>query len=179
MDILQTLFDLFEKHGHEAYGERVTLKAHMLQSAVFAERDAAPASLIAAAVLHDIGHFLHDLGEDIADQGIDSLHEELGAKYLEPYFIPAVTEPIRLHVPAKRYLCAVDPAYLAALSPASAQSLALQGGVFSPEEVKAFEQTPFFAEAVRLRHYDDLGKEEAMETPPLTHFRPYLEAGLR
>ena len=80
---------------------------------------------------------------------------------------------------AKRYLCAMEPAYLAALSPASALSLGLQGGPCTPDEVAAFERNPFADEAVRLRRWDDVGKIEGLDTPPLAHYRPALEAGLR
>ena len=113
------------------------------------------------------------------DKGVDAVHEQIGADYLQPFFIPAVTEPGRLHVAAKRYLCATDPAYFATLSPTSVQSLALQGGPMSDQEVKEFEASPYFADAVQLRRFDDLGKVPGMVTPELEHFRPYLEAGLR
>lgn len=102
----------------------------------------------------------------------------MGAEWLSR-FGPAVTEPLRLHVTAKRYLCAVDLAYLASLSPASIKSLALQGGPYDADEQAAFEREPFWREAVALRRYDDAGKVAGLETPPLEHYRPYLEAALR
>lgn len=177
--IIDQIFAAFRKYGQQTYGEQVTMTAHMLQSAVFAERDGASNTLIAAALLHDYGHLIHDLPEDIAEQGIDAIHEEVGADHLAAYFEPAVTEPGRLHVAAKRYLCAVDPAYFDGLSPASVQSLALQGGPFTADEVHAFEQNPHFEDAIRLRRYDDLGKEPTMQTPDLEHYRPVLLACLR
>lgn len=177
--IIDQLFATYHARGHRSYGEAVTEMEHMLQSATFAEQQGCKPSLIAAALLHDYGHLLHDLGEDVADKGIDAAHEQLGADYLQQYFIPAVTEPGRLHVAAKRYLCAVDPAYFATLSPVSVQSLALQGGPMSAAEVREFEASPFFEDAVQLRRFDDLGKIPGMATPDLEHFRPYLEAGLR
>jgi [1-hydroxy-2-(trimethylamino)ethyl]phosphonate dioxygenase len=177
--IIDQIFVAFRERGHRSYGEAVTEAEHMLQSATFAEQSGCDPTLIAAALLHDFGHLLHELGEDIADQGIDSVHEQIGADYLQQYFVPAVTEPGRLHVAAKRYLCAVDPEYFATLSPASVQSLALQGGPMSANEVRAFEASPHLAAAVQLRRFDDLGKVPGMETPPLEHFRPYLEAGLK
>ena len=124
------------------YGERVNMREHMLQSAVFAEQDGASDLVIAAALLHDYGHFVHDLGEDIADHGIDGKHEEVGADYLEAFFPPEVIEPMRLHVAAKRYLCATDAEYFATVSPASLQSLELQGGPFNADEVEEFEKNP-------------------------------------
>jgi phosphonate degradation associated HDIG domain protein len=177
-NIIDTIIQAFHAHGDMEYGERVNLREHMLQAAVFAERDQADDLLIAAAVLHDYGHFVHGLGEDIADQGLDGRHEEVGAEALKAYFMPAVIEPLRLHVAAKRYLCAVDAAYFATISPASLQSLALQGGPFTPAEVHAFEQNPYFERAVKLRHYDEAGKVPGMPTPPIEHYRPYLERAL-
>jgi [1-hydroxy-2-(trimethylamino)ethyl]phosphonate dioxygenase len=177
--IIDDIFTAFRTHGHRSYGEAVTQMEHMLQSATFAEQQGSRPTLIAAALLHDFGHLLHDLGEDSADHGIDAVHEQIGADYLAKYFRPEVTEPGRLHVAAKRYLCAVDPAYVATLSPVSVQSLALQGGPMSQAEVEAFEASPHFADAVQLRRFDDLGKEPGMATPDLEHFRPYLAAGLR
>lgn len=177
--IIDHIFAAFRERGHRSYGEAVTESEHMLQSATFAEQAGCEPALIAAALLHDFGHLLHDLGEDIADQGIDAVHEQIGADYLQQYFVPAVTEPGRLHVAAKRYLCAVDPDYLATLSPASVQSLALQGGPMSAGEVRDFEASPHFAAAVQLRRFDDMGKVPGMATPPLEHFRRYLEAGLK
>jgi gamma-butyrobetaine dioxygenase len=177
--IINDIFARFHQHGHQSYGERVTQLEHSLQAAYFAEQQGAKSTLIAAALLHDVGHLLHDLGEDIADRGIDAIHEQIGGEFLEQHFIPAVAEPARLHVAAKRYLCAVDPDYFATLSPASVQSLALQGGPMNAAEVKAFEALPFYEDAVHLRRFDDLGKVPEMQTPDLEHFRPYLEAGLR
>jgi predicted HD phosphohydrolase len=152
---------------------------HMLQSAYAAEQDRAAPTLVAAALLHDYGHFIHDLPEDCAEQGIDSEHEEVARAFLSRYFVDAVVEPIQMHVAAKRYLCAVDPAYLDALSPASILSLHLQGGPLSPAEVEAFERSPYAKDAVRLRKYDDRGKTAGAWTPDLEHYRPYLEAALR
>ncbi len=151
----------------------------MLQTALAAERDGADPVMVASALLHDYGHLVHTLPEDAAERGIDSLHEEAGAAWLEHHFVPRVTEPLRLHVLAKRYLCATEPEYLDALSPASRLSLMLQGGPCSPAEVAAFEHGAYAEEAVRLRRWDDVGKIAGLATPPLEHYRPALEAGLR
>ena len=177
--IIDQIFEAFRHLGHQSYGERVSMQEHMLQSAYFAEQAGAEPLLIAAALLHDYGHLIHDLPEDIADQGIDAIHEQVGADYLSQYFVPAVTEPGRLHVAAKRYLCAADRTYFATLTPASVQSLELQGGPFDAAEVATFEASPYFKEAVQLRRYDEMGKIPDFQTPDLEHFRPYLEAGLK
>jgi len=177
--IVDQIFRNFRRHGERSYGERVSVIAHSLQAAKAAEQDNAWPTLVTAALLHDYGHLIHDLPEDYADQGIDSMHEEQAAAVLADFFVQAVIEPVRLHVAAKRYLCAVDSTYLEALSPASAQSLALQGGPFNAEEVNAFESLAYFTDAVRLRRYDDLAKDPDAQPPDLEHYRPYLEAALR
>ena len=177
--IVNEIIENFRKHGHLEYGERVNLEEHMLQTAVFAEEDGADELMVAAAVLHDYGHFIHGLDEDIADHGVDGLHEEVGADYLEAYFVPEVTEPIRLHVPAKRYLCAAKEGYLETLSPASVLSLEVQGGIYSQAEVKAFEAHPHYERAVQLRLYDDAGKVPEMKTPPIEYYRSVIEKALR
>lgn len=179
-EIIDAIFARFREYGQAVYlGEPVTLTEHMLQTAYAAEQDGAGPTLIAAAVLHDFGHFVHDLPEDSAEHGIDTVHEEAGARYLARFFQPAVVEPARLHVAAKRYLCAVDPAYFDALSPASILSLRLQGGPLDAAGVKAFEALPFAQDAARLRRYDDQGKTPGLSTPDLEHYRPFLEAGLQ
>ena len=178
--IIEEIFSRFEAFGSTAYiGEPVSVSEHMLQAAQAAENDGADAALITAALLHDYGHLLHDLPEDAATMGIDTHHEELASDLLSPHFVPAVVEPVRLHVAAKRYLSAVDPQYLGALSPASLLSLELQGGPFSPDEVEAFERLAYFQDAVRLRQYDDIAKVPGASTPDLEHYRPILERTLR
>jgi gamma-butyrobetaine dioxygenase len=171
------IFAAFESNGAEAYlGEPVTLKEHMLQSAAAAEAESAGDYLVAAALLHDIGHLLYEGPEDAAEQGIDTAHEEIGFHFLALHFPPSVVDPVRLHVAAKRYLCAVSPGYLDELSPASQLSLDLQGGPMDAEEKAAFENLPYWREACRLRRWDDLAKEPDAELPPLERYRPVLEA---
>jgi gamma-butyrobetaine dioxygenase len=177
--LVDEIFRVFAEYGAEQYlGEQVSMTEHMLQSAHAAELEGAPPRLVAAALLHDYGHFIHDLPEDSADHGIDTRHEEVGYAFLAEHFGDAVAEPIRMHVAAKRYLCAVEPAYLAELSPASVHSLELQGGPFDPGEIAAFEASPYAEDAVRLRRWDDVGKVPGLPTPELEHFRPVLERTL-
>ena len=177
-EIIDRVFDQFLAHGHKTYGESVTELEHALQCATFAVRDGKPNHLVAACLLHDYGHLCHDLGEDIALQGLDAHHEELGAALLSKWFPPAVVEPGRLHVAAKRYLCTVDEAYRRDLSAASERSLALQGGLMTDEEQMAFELEPYFPAALQLRRYDDMGKVPGMRTPPLEAFRETLRSTL-
>lgn len=177
--IIDEIFKNMEARAHLEYGERVTIVAHSLQTAVFAEQDGADDLMIAAAFLHDYGHFCHTMGEDIAEQGIDAIHEELGAEALRDHFVPEVIEPMRLHVAAKRYLVATDEAYVKTVSPASMLSLQVQGGPFNEEEVKAFEANPYFKRAVQLRLYDEQGKEPDMDVPPFEYYRPFLQKALK
>lgn len=176
MDIVDRIFGLFDQFGDHAYGEAVNQREHALQSAHFAVEDGAPDTLIAAALIHDIGQFIEQAGDAAEIEGRDAQHEQLGAAYLAQYYPPAMVEPIRLHVDAKRYLCAVEPGYLEKLSGASLLSLSLQGGPFSDAEAAAFRTVPFWEEAIRLRGYDDLGKQTDLIVAPLESYRPLLES---
>lgn len=171
MSILTDLQSLLEGRAEGRYGlTLINQQQHALQAAWLAEQDGHGDALIAASLLHDIGHLVHELGENPADAGIDDKHEELGHHWLAQHFGPEVTEPVRLHVAAKRYLCAVEADYFGKLSPDSVKSLALQGGAMSAEEVAAFEAQPHFAAAVRLRRYDERAKVKDLQTPPIAHF---------
>jgi gamma-butyrobetaine dioxygenase len=175
LDTVDEIIDLFARRGQaEYFGEPVSQAEHALQAARLAVEAGAEEPLIAAALLHDLGHLLHGLDEDIADEGLDARHEEAGEAWLASHFGPEVTEPIRLHVAAKRYLCAVEPGYRESLSPASQQSLALQGGPFTGAEVAAFERNPHHAAAVRLRLWDDLAKVPGLAVPGVEQYRELL-----
>ncbi len=179
MSALKEIRAAFARRGAETYGEGVSQLEHALQCALCAERDGAGPALIAATLLHDIGHLIHDLPPDIADQGIDTQHESLGSAWLSRHFGPDVSEPVRLHVAAKRYLATTEPGYFELLSPASVQSLQLQGGTMSTPERARFAAERFAEEAVKLRRWDDEGKVVGMATPGLDHFERYLDAALR
>jgi [1-hydroxy-2-(trimethylamino)ethyl]phosphonate dioxygenase len=178
-EVVDEIFDTFRSRGHRHYGESVTERQHALQCATFASRAGEPDTVVAACLLHDYGHLLHDLGEDIAGHGVDARHEDLGAAVLERWFPPEVVDPVRLHVAAKRYLCWKEPSYLAGLSPASHQSLMLQGGPMTDGEASAFESHPNYVPAVSLRRYDDQGKVTDMQTPDIDVFREVLERCVR
>ena len=149
------LLELYERRGGERYGEDVTQAAHALQCAEHARRDAASDAMVAAALLHDVGHLL----VDTAVEG-DDRHEAEGARALAALLGPEVAAPVALHVTAKRWRCAVEPGYLASLSAASVASLELQGGpLLDPAARSRFERHPSFDGAVALRGWDDAAKD--------------------
>jgi len=173
---LTAILHCFASRGSEQYGcEAVTQLQHALQCATWAESARESHTLVAACLLHDMGHLLHNLGEDAAERGIDDRHEYRGVHHLRQYFPAAVTEPVRLHVNAKRYLCATQEDYWESLSPASKRSLELQGGTFSEDEALQFIEQPHAKDAVKLRIWDDLAKDPNQKTPALTYFVPVLE----
>lgn len=172
---LDRLEQLFRARGAEAYmGEAVTVAEHMLQCATLARAEGASDALVAAALLHDIGHLVGSNGEYSPGDVVDRAHERSGAAFLAADFPPEVVEPIRLHVAAKRYLCATDRAYFGRLSPASQHSLQLQGGPMSEAEVAAFEREAFHRDAIRVRLWDDTGKVPDLEIPAIGDFRALL-----
>jgi gamma-butyrobetaine dioxygenase len=166
---LDALFDAFDRLGTEPYGEDVSQLSHMLQTAALAVEDGAPNTLIAAALLHDIGHFAAT-----PSAAEPAPHEALGVEWLRPVFGPEVWRPVGLHVAAKRYLCATSPGYQDRLSEASQRSLIDQGGVFTPAQAERFISSPFAQDAVRLRIYDDAAKVPDIQTPPLDSYRELL-----
>jgi len=177
MNVTDQIFELFRLRGSDAYlGEDVSQSEHALQAAWLAEQSGASPALIVAALFHDIGHLIHGLPEDIADQGIDGFHEAAGADWLLEYFAPEVTEPIRLHVEAKRYLCYADAGYRALLSPASLRSLALQGGPCTAEEARALQANPFLQDAISIRRWDDAAKVPGLQVPSFDHYRAVIES---
>jgi phosphonate degradation associated HDIG domain protein len=169
----------FQERGGSNYGkEAVTQVEHALQAAYAAEQAGGSPQLIAACLLHDIGHLLHDLPEDAPDHDIDDQHEQLAAAWLTEYFVPEVVEPVRLHVAAKRYLCYADPEYFSHLSPPSVQSLALQGGPMTAQQAAHFEKHPHFDAAIQLRRFDEAAKVPGLHTPSVEHYRDHLEKSL-
>jgi phosphonate degradation associated HDIG domain protein len=177
--IVDALFELYDQHGHSYYDDTVTQTEHALQTAALAEAEHASQPLVAAALLHDIGHLLLD--EHAARPhflGSDRAHQRVGALTLRRWFPPSVTTPIALHVPAKRYLVTTDPNYAAGLSPASTRSLAVQGGPMSPTEASTFARQRYAHDACRLRRWDDNAKVAGRTTPELKSYRAALLAQL-
>lgn len=171
MTVVEQVVELLNEAGAHRYGgEPVSQLEHALQCAQQAEAEQASDELVIAALLHDLGHLMHDLGEEAALQGLDDKHEVRALHFLRRAFGPAVLEPIRLHVKAKRYLCRVDAAYHDALSAASKLSLSLQGGVFSEADARAFITQPYARDAARLRTWDDHAKMPGAPTPDIAHY---------
>jgi [1-hydroxy-2-(trimethylamino)ethyl]phosphonate dioxygenase len=176
MSVAAEILAIYGARGAGAYfGERVSMTEHSLQTAWFAHTEGAPGPLVVAALLHDIGHLVEDVPEELADWTSDARHEEVGARWLAQHFGPEISEPVRLHVPAKRYLCATDAQYFARLSPASVHTLKLQGGPMSSAEVAKFESERYFRDAVRVRRWDDQGKVAGLKTPPLGEYLSLVE----
>lgn len=174
--IVGFLADIFERRGGEEYlGEPVTMAEHMLQGAHLAEQNGESKEIITAALLHDIGHFTSEFGMFSMDDTQDRYHESAGADVLAGFFPTVVTDCVRHHVAAKRYLCAVDPAYFDELSDASVHSLNLQGGPMNAREIAEFERNPNLADIVKVRRFDDAGKVPDMMIPGFSHFAPMVQ----
>jgi gamma-butyrobetaine dioxygenase len=182
---IDELGSLFVQEGARDYfGEAVTQAEHMLQAAALARAAGGAPALIAAALLHDVGHFplrhgIGTLGGGQLMAGTDNRHSDTGATWLSRWFPPEVTEPVRLHVAAKRYLCATEPGYLAELSEASAYTLSVQGGPMDPAQCAEFAAGPYARQAVALRRWDDAAKDPGAKVPGFEHYRPILAGLLR
>ena len=176
---LTLILRLIDAHAHDHYGETASQIDHIVQCGHLAAEAGESDAMIVAALLHDIGQFIDDAGHAADRLNIDARHEDLGADFLAQWFGPEVTGPVRLHVAAKRYLCAIEPGYEAALSDASKLSLALQGGAMDAAERAAFEANPWFADAVRLRRYDDTGKRPDWQVPDLASHHARIIGAMR
>ena len=174
----QAIDDLTAIYDGRATGQYgltlINQRAHAVQSAFHARDQGLAPSVVVAALLHDIGHMVHELGDHPAVRGVDDRHEVIGADWLKRYFGPAVTEPIRMHVAAKRYLCAVQPDYFGRLTRDSIESLALQGGPMSADEVATFRQEPHWEDAIALRRIDELAKDPNGPMPKFGEFAPEI-----
>jgi phosphonate degradation associated HDIG domain protein len=176
MTTMDELLSIYTRSGEQLYfGEAVSVTEHCLQAAHFASVARAPEALVIAALLHDVGHLIEPTPNDIDEWKVDAQHELAGGRWLAARFGPQVSEPVRLHVPAKRYLCATDPAYFGKLSGASVATLRLQGGPMSAAEVVAFEAEPYHRDAVLVRQCDDQGKIAGLRTADLAHYRALIE----
>jgi phosphonate degradation associated HDIG domain protein len=183
MSPVDAIADLFASAGAADYlGEPVTVATHLLQAGALAQQDGAPPSLVAAALLHDVGHLrgadalageIEVSGRELM-AGSDNNHGERGAQWLAQWFPESVTDPVRLHVAAKRYLCATEPSYFGLLSEASVYTLAVQGGPMTDAEAREFEREPHAADAIAVRRWDDQAKDPSADVPGLDWYRPLL-----
>ena len=176
MSVVAELVALYSSPvAHRLYDEVVTELEHGLQCASLAVRAGASDPVIAAALLHDVGHLVLDDGVALTDElTVDHSHEAVGARFLAVAFPPSVTAPVALHVAAKRYLCHAEPGYLASLSPSSRRSLELQGGPMDSAEASAFEQREGFADAVAVRRWDDDAKVSGLDVGEFDQYTSLL-----
>ena len=174
--IVSLLFQFLKEKGQNNYDERVTQYQHAIQTAFLAMEEKAPESLVVAALLHDIGHLVADEKHAMENFRTEDLfHEEVAADFLNELFPASVIDPIRLHVPAKRYICTKDKNYLESLSNASKRSFQLQGGFMSEEVLAEFEKEPFYKDATRLRKWDDDGKVQQKQVPEIEMYAAVVE----
>jgi phosphonate degradation associated HDIG domain protein len=175
-NIVEFLGDIFARRGADSYlGEDVTMSEHMLQGALLAEEAGGSDALIAAALLHDIGHYTNEFPDDALAKGIDNHHDVAGAAVMAPFFPTMVTDCVKYHVAAKRYLCATDDGYFGKLSPASVHTLNLQGGPMASAEVADFAKNPNLDAIVQVRIWDDEAKAAGKLTPGFDHYAPMLQ----
>jgi [1-hydroxy-2-(trimethylamino)ethyl]phosphonate dioxygenase len=172
------LFELYEVHGSEPYGEAITQTEHALQCASLARGERASDAMIAAALFHDVGHLVADVqnGPDFRLDADDDDHEAVGARVLAPLFGPSVAGPVSMHVTAKRWRCSTDPGYFERLSEASKMTLKAQGGLLSEEECLRFEEHPGFPDALALRTWDDEGKIEGLDVGVLADYEGLISS---
>ncbi|MEM7282348.1 MAG: HD domain-containing protein [Pseudomonadota bacterium] len=173
-DIYNAIAQAFAR-GESAYGEALSIRDHMLQSAFLAEQDGASDRLVVATLLHDYGYLM--------DHSVSMLenfeHEHLGADLISRWFDIDIVNAVRFHVDAKRYLCATESDYINHLSDASQATLRAQGGPMAPDEVDEFKKNRGYDMALEVRRYDDLGKDPASFIPDLEHYRPKILACLK
>jgi phosphonate degradation associated HDIG domain protein len=174
--IVDFIGSIFDRRGSEEYlGEPVSMGEHMLQGATIAEQNGQPEEIIVGVLLHDIGHFTSEFGTFTMEDTEDRHHEDAGAEVLERFFPSVITDCVRYHVAAKRYLCATRPEYYSLLSEASVHSLRLQGGPMSAEKVAEFEMNPHLKQIIAVRYLDDAGKRPGTQTPDYWHFAPMVQ----
>lgn len=173
--VIEEILSAFQKAGDLDYGENISMREHMLQTACLAEQGGDEERIIVAALLHDYGHLVCDQPNDCFSEGSNNFHETVGARALENWFDEEIVGAIRLHVDAKRYLCAATPKYIAKLSDASIMTLGVQGGPMSDEEMIEFQRQAGHKMALKIRVYDDLGKEPRIQRPELEYYVPMLK----
>jgi len=177
MHIVDEIINKYQNNNSLYIGEKVTMAEHMIQTAMLAEENQSPTSLICACLLHDYGHFIIEDPDQLVSKSVDGKHEDIGFNFLKNYFKPEVVEPIKLHVQAKRYLCR-EKSYWNTLSKASKVSLKLQGGIMNDSEAKKFISFKFHDKAILLRKYDDEGKIPNTKIKKIEEYRDLINSQL-
>ena len=177
MNIVNEIIENFKTNKELYIGEKVTISEHMIQTAMLAEKNNSSKSLVCACLLHDYGHFIVKDPDLLVSKSLDGKHEKIGFDFLKVYFKPEVTEPIKLHVQAKRFLCR-EKKYYSELSKASKVSLKLQGGIMNDSEAKKFSYNEFFKEALQVRKYDDDGKIPDIKLKNIEDFTSIISENL-
>jgi phosphonate degradation associated HDIG domain protein len=178
MQSIEQILDLYARTGQSEYfGEAVTQLEHALQCAFEAQQAGADEELVAASLLHDIGHLLADdpRAEREGEVGVIN-HDDLGGEFLrELGFSERLAALVSGHVDAKRYLTATNPAYYDRLSEASKETLRLQGGPMTADEAAEYGSSEYMKDRLRLRTWDELAKVPNREVPGLESYVPLLE----
>ena len=172
-EIIDKIIKKYQTNKNFYLGEKVTIAEHMIQTAMLAEKNNSPQSLICACLLHDIGHFIIQDPDQLVSKSVDGKHEDIAFNFLKNYFKPEVTEPIKLHVSAKRYLCR-EKSYYNLLSKASKVSLELQGGKMNNDEAQKFTLLKHHKDAITLRKYDDEGKIPNMKIKNINDYKELI-----
>ena len=172
-EIIDKIIKKYQTNKDFYLGEKVTIAEHMIQTAMLAEKNNSPQSLICACLLHDIGHFIIKDPDQLVSKSVDGKHEDIAFNFLKNYFKPEVTEPIKLHVNAKRYLCR-EKSYYNLLSKASKISLELQGGKMNNDEAQKFVLLKHHKDAITLRKYDDEGKIPNMKIKNINDYKELI-----
>ena len=172
-EIIEKIIKKYQTNKDFYLGEKVTIAEHMIQTAMLAEKNNSPQSLICACLLHDIGHFIIKDPDQLVSKSVDGKHEDIAFNFLKNYFKPEVTEPIKLHVNAKRYLCR-EKSYYNLLSKASKVSLELQGGKMNNDEAQKFILLKHHKDAITLRKYDDEGKIPNMKIKNINDYKELI-----
>ena len=177
MQVVDKIISNFINNKSLYIGERVTMSEHMIQTAMLAEKAKCNDDLVCSCLLHDYGHFILENPDELVKENLDGKHEDIGYEYLKNIFKKEITEPIKYHVQAKRYL-ARKKKYFDLLSEASKTSLKLQGGALNPEECNKFESQEYFKSSILLRKFDEAAKRTDLEMKSIHDYKKLLTSKL-
>jgi len=178
MQVVDKIISNFTNNKSLYIGEKVTMSEHMIQTAMLAEKAKCNDNLICSCLLHDYGHFILESPDELVKKNLDGKHEDIGYEYLKNIFKKEITDPIRYHVQAKRYL-ARDKNYFELLSEASKISLKLQGGVLNDDESTKFEEQDYFKSTILLRKFDDAAKKTDIKMKSIHDYKKLLTSKIK